>query len=87
MQLKLHRYNNIIISNSPPTHAQGVPGGASVKYLECDSTCNSENSEEEEDGDDKPPVATGMDLVYMTRALELSEQSGDPRTKVRTSEI
>ena len=59
-----------------PNTTQGI---SNESLSERDSTFT--DGEDNED-DEPPPVATGKDLEYMTRALEVARKSGDPHTKV-----
>ena len=59
-----------------PNTTQGI---SNESLSECESTYTDDEYNED---DEPPPVATGKDLEYMTRALEVAKKSGDPHTKV-----
>ncbi len=59
------------------THTDAPDGSEAVALPQYDSTDSSEDEEL-----DMPPVATGNDLMFMKRVLEVAHKSGD--TKVST---
>ncbi len=61
------------------THTDAPDCSEAVVLSQYDSTDSSEDEEL-----DMPPVATGNDLKFMKRVLEVAHKSGDPHTKVST---